>query len=107
MTDLRTGGHSGFMRSSLLLFIVSTACGGKVVETAPFPDERVPGGDAPNSEPPSSPVPDVPPSMPAPATVTSLDACKVLCERDARCDTTLPALPVKDGDSGSDCESRC
>ena len=97
------------MRSSLLLFIVSVlaGCGGKIVETAPIPDETMPFEKPSKTEPPSSTVPDVPSSPPAPATVTSLDACNVLCERDARCDTTLPALPAKDGDSGRDCESRC
>lgn len=97
-----------------MLFVVVSVflgCGGKIVEAAPMPDEKTPFEDAPKAEPSPSAspslVPDVPPPSPAPATLSSLDACKVLCERDARCDTTLPALPSKDGDFGSDCESRC
>jgi hypothetical protein len=87
---------------------VVLACGGKVVETAPIQEN-------PSFQPvPVAPVEPVrgeeenkpKPGQPAPTSVTPLDACEVLCERDARCDTTMPALPVRDGESG-DCKTRC
>jgi hypothetical protein len=99
------------MRSTIwLLFVLG--CGGKIVETAPFGEPTNPNPDAPKNDGQQKtgfvPVPttDPAPSNPTPASVTPLDACEVLCERDARCDTTLPALPVN-GEETGDCKMRC
>jgi hypothetical protein len=100
----------------LLLLVVVSACGGKIVETPPDRDPS--GGTPPAStaasptsptEPPPAFVEESPPPpapTPAPAPRTSLDACNALCERDARCDTTIPALPTNEADTG-DCDTRC
>src|SRR5689334_17971470 len=99
------------MRAVDLFFVLLLlyGCGGKIVETVPVEGERatVQPSPAPTTKDPAT----APPAKEEPATVTpatasSLDACNVLCERDARCDTTLPALPVHDGEGG-DCASRC
>lgn len=47
-----------------------------------------------------------PPGHPAPTSTMPVDACLVLCERDARCDTTLPAVPAREGET-ADCQTRC
>jgi hypothetical protein len=92
-----------------LLLLLFLGCGGKIVETAAIPDQH-PAEEEPRLEPPPSfgtpAAPGTQPSPPAPTSVTPLDACEVLCERDARCDTTLPALPVREGETG-DCKTRC
>jgi hypothetical protein len=100
------------MRLSLSVCMVIVAgCGGKIVETAPL-SEPAPTADDSNVGPPVEtatpfPAPAPPaPANPSPTSVTPLDACQVLCERDARCDTTLPALPARKGEAG-DCETRC
>jgi hypothetical protein len=111
MTDALARGHGRAMRSSAWLFVLLlSACGGKIVETAPIAettpvdgDERKSDGQQGTLAPPPPPAPT---GAPAPASVTPLDACEVLCERDARCDTTLPALPVNQDESG-DCRTRC
>lgn len=100
------------MRSTLwLLFVLG--CGGKIVEKASFDDPAKPISPKPDDQDGRQekggfvPVPTDPaPSNPTPASVTPLDACEVLCERDARCDTTLPALPVNREEPG-DCKARC
>ena len=99
------------MRAWPCFCVMVVACGGKIVETAPVDaNERTgfvpaPGTTtSPRDPPPGTPTPM--PGNPAPASVTPLDACEVLCERDARCDTTLPALPVSRDETG-DCRTRC
>lgn len=94
------------MRPFVLLLVLS-GCGGKIVVDA------APVGDVPSTmdtprkpdDREHQPPPFVAPA-PAPATPSPLDACTTLCARDARCDTTIPALPVRDGEDG-DCETRC
>ena len=100
------------MRATILLLFV-LGCGGKIVETAPVDDPartspaKTDDGDIRFGPAPADPAPSNPaPSHPTPASVTPLDACEVLCERDARCDTTLPALPVN-GEETGDCKTRC
>jgi hypothetical protein len=99
------------MRSSAWLWLCAVlGCGGKIVEAAPIPETfekpaapEAPGtGDAEHELGPGAPAG----GRAAPANVTPLDACEVLCERDARCDTTLPALPARAGETG-DCRTRC
>lgn len=85
---------------------VLLGCGGKIVETTPLGEPTPPGATTPVEMPSAAPPP-APSGHPAPTSVTPLDACEVLCERDARCDTTLPALPVIDGASDGDCKARC
>lgn len=101
------------MRAKVLLLFV-LGCGGKIVETAPLDDRGITDSRNTNSREGDGqqktgfvPVPaDPAPSNPSPASVTPLDACEVLCERDARCDTTLPALPAN-GEETGDCKTRC
>lgn len=101
------------MRRSRMLFsaVMLVGCGGKIVETAPFAErDRVaftePQPDVPEAQEPPAPPATLPFEEPTPTPTTPLGACEVLCERDARCDTTLPALPVKEGEGG-DCKTRC
>jgi hypothetical protein len=94
----------------LSLCMLAGGCGGKIVETAAIA-EPAPADDDANGDPrfepvPTTPVPTPPATNPTPTSVTPLDACQVLCERDARCDTTLPALPMREGETG-DCHTRC
>lgn len=99
------------MRSSAMLGFVVVAvlvgCGGKIVESAPLPEGRTGFTEeaAAEQEEPGTGA-GTTPGFAAPTSTTPRDACEVLCERDARCDTTLPALPAKEGEGG-DCRSRC
>lgn len=93
----------------MLLPLSFLGCGGKIVDAAPIGDGPIAPVSAPAREDHATTepqLPKVPPSNPTPATATPRDACKVLCDRDARCDTTLPALPVREDEQG-DCEARC
>lgn len=94
------------MRSTVWLGLLVLGCGGKIVETAPIPEsfEKPTAPEEPSTENKVGTAPA--PGNPAPTSVNALDACEVLCERDARCDTTLPALPVREGETG-DCKTRC
>lgn len=68
------------------------ARGGKIVEAAPIQDETARTAERPVEEAPENDQQvgiGMPPAHPAPKTVTSLDACEVLCERDARCEERL------------------
>jgi hypothetical protein len=91
---------------SSLCLCVLLGCGGKIVETAPMrenpPFQPAPVGSVEPVEEEEKPKP----GQATPTSVTPLDACEVLCERDARCDTTLPALPARQGERG-DCKTRC
>lgn len=94
-----------------VVLVGAVACGGKIVETTPFVEPKTGFTDetdreAKDARSAQQPAAGTTPGHPAPQSTSPLDACAVLCERDARCDTTLPALPVREGEDG-DCSNRC
>ena len=93
----------------LLSFFV--ACGGKVLyenaEGRGIGPEPAPSATVPDPAPTPGPFPSTEPEPPPkPPTSTVEDACNKLCDRDATCPTTLPAIPNAPGDP-DDCVLRC
>jgi len=100
----------------LCLLFAITACGGKILEepstssviTAPAGAAPPAPTDATNdSAPPDSTGSSAQPGVQgATSGDGTFDACTILCDRDERCPTTLPAIPTTITGSG-DCISRC